>query len=151
MTKMYKTARGKSLDVDKIKLVNESTVAVGNMRVNARGDKIGNGNKVVETRNQIMDKVYAVEEAPYSPNDPQTFAKQQAIMEATNAKQFNDLAKNLSVPITEPATAETPAAPTARPAARGNLASSVAKSADVVQEALPNPKDVKKAAGPSRI
>ena len=60
MARIYKSARGKSIDMDKIKLSNETTSAVGNMRVNARGDLIGAGGQITQGRNQVMDKVYAV-------------------------------------------------------------------------------------------
>lgn len=146
MSKLYKTARGKSVDIDKVKLSNESTVAVGNMRVNARGDAIGAGGKVTATRNQIMDRVYAVEEAPYSPNDPATYQKQQEIMNSERARQLSELASNLTVPTKTAATENSP-----QPAARGSLASSVAKTAQVDQKPLPKPSDAKKAQGPSRI
>lgn len=144
MTKIYKTARGKTIDIDKIKLANERVTAVGNMKVNARGDKLGAGGKVVAGRNQVMDRVYAVESSGtgYSPNDPQTFAASQATVEAGRAKQLHDLANNLvqsgSIEPTETAPAP----------ARGSLASSVAKTTTVVQEPLPNPKEPK---GPTRI
>jgi hypothetical protein len=70
MSKLYKTARGKAIDLDKLKLSNETTIAVGNMKVNARGDILGSGKQIAATRNQIMDQVYAVAEASYSPNSP---------------------------------------------------------------------------------
>jgi hypothetical protein len=149
MSKAYKTARGKPVQMDKIKLANENTVAVGNMRTNARGDVLGAGNSVAVTRNAVMDQVYAVEEAPYSPNDTQTFVKQQTQVQtmATNAQQFNNLANNLTVPVTPQATADT----TPAPAARGSLASSVADTTSVNQAAIPNPKTVAKSNGPTRI
>ena len=65
MARVYKTARGKSLDMDKIKLANESAVAVGNMKVNARGDLLGPGNAIAAGRNQVMDQVYAVPDPGY--------------------------------------------------------------------------------------
>ena len=34
------TSEGKSIDIEGLRLKNESTVAVGNMRVNARGDEL---------------------------------------------------------------------------------------------------------------
>ena len=61
MTKLYKTARGKTVDMDKVKLANETVTAVGNMKVNARGDKLGPGGQVIAGRNQVMDRVYSVE------------------------------------------------------------------------------------------
>lgn len=149
MSKAYKTARGKLVQMDKVKLANETTVAVGNMRTNARGDVLGAGNTVAMTRNQAMDKVYAVEDAPYSPNDTNTFNQQQIM--ATNSQQFNDLAKNLTVPVTAPEDTAPDATAPAVPAARGSLASSLADTTTVTQTAIPNPKDQAKSNGPSRI
>ena len=60
---------------------------------------------------------------------------------------MHDLATNL---VQSTTTAE-PVDPDTQPAARGSLASSVAKTVTVSQEPLPNPKDVKKSNGPSRI
>lgn len=148
MSKVYKTARGRMVDMDKVKLANETTVAVGNMRVNARGDVIGAGNQISASRNQVMDQVYAVEEAPYSPNDPQTFAAQQAVMESSKAQALHDLASNL----VQPTTNLEPAAPVqTTPAARGTLAGSVAKPVQVTQGPTPTPAEVKKSNGPTRI
>ena len=50
----HRTARGISVDIDRIRLANEQTIAVGNMKVNARGDQLANGGKIVKTRQQIM-------------------------------------------------------------------------------------------------
>jgi hypothetical protein len=148
MTKVYKTARGKTIDMDKVKLANETVNAVGNMKVNARGDRLGGGGKVIAGRNQVMDQVYAVNPAParrtggYSPNDPEVYAQQQSLVESNRAKELHDLATNLVQPTSiEPVEA-------AEPAARGSLASSVAKTAVVKQEPMPNPKTSN---GPTRI
>lgn len=149
MTKIYKTARGKTIDMDKVKLANERVTAVGNMKVNARGDKLGVGGKVIAGRNQVMDKVYAVDgtfsRGGYDASSPEVYAKQQALVEATKAKELHDLATNLIKPTSvEPVEAtETTPAP-----ARGSLASSVAKTTTVVQEPIPNPN---KSNGPTRI
>lgn len=58
MKKNYRSAMGKVIDMDSIKLANEEVIAVGNMKVNARGDELGFGGKVVKTRNQVMDEYY---------------------------------------------------------------------------------------------
>jgi hypothetical protein len=58
MAKMYKTANGKLVDMDMLRLKNEDTIAVGNMRTNARGDELGPGGKVVRTRNEKMNDSY---------------------------------------------------------------------------------------------
>ena len=46
------------VDVEKIILQHEKQVALGNMNVNARGDEIGAGGKVIKTREEIMEKFY---------------------------------------------------------------------------------------------
>ena len=144
MSKVYKSAKGKMVDMDKVKLANESVTAVGNMRVNARGDLLGSGGSVAQGRNAIMDQVYAVEPAPYSPNDPDAYAERLALIENSKAKELHDLASNLVNTTAEPAVPVNPApAP-----ARGSLASSIAKSVTVTQEAMPDPRKPK---GPSRI
>jgi hypothetical protein len=148
MTKIYRSARGKNVDIDRIKLANETTISVGNMRTNARGDLLGAGNKIAAGRNQLMDQIYSVDPVipAYSPNDSASFASRQAIMAESKAQELVHLTQNLTVPVESPADA----APT-QPAARGSLASSVAKPAAVNQQPMPSPKAQAKANGPSRI
>ena len=45
--KTYKTMQGKELDLDKLRIKNETVLAVGNAKVNARGDEIGPGGKII--------------------------------------------------------------------------------------------------------
>lgn len=45
----HKTAKGKTLDMEAIRASNERAVALGNMSVNARGDRLGRGGKIEET------------------------------------------------------------------------------------------------------
>ena len=52
--KIYKTARGAEVNLDSLRLQNETVIAVGNMRVNARGDELGAGGTIVRTRNQVL-------------------------------------------------------------------------------------------------
>ena len=58
MSKAYKTARGRVIDMDQLRLSNEDSIAVGNMKVNARGDELGPGGEVIRTRNEIMNEYY---------------------------------------------------------------------------------------------
>jgi len=58
MARSYRTAQGKSVDIEKLRLKNELVPAVGNMRVNARGDQLGPGGKVVKSREQMLDDHY---------------------------------------------------------------------------------------------
>lgn len=70
MGKIYRTAQGRSLDMETIRLQNELVPALGNMRVNARGDQLGPGGKVIKTREMIMDEYYKASAAPVE-NIPQ--------------------------------------------------------------------------------
>jgi hypothetical protein len=58
MAKNVKSMRGKEVDMEKLNLKNEMTPAVGNMKVNARGDELGKGGKVVKTREEILADYY---------------------------------------------------------------------------------------------
>ena len=51
--------QGKSIDMEKLALKNETIPAVGNMKVNARGDEIGAGGTIIRTREQVLADYYA--------------------------------------------------------------------------------------------
>jgi hypothetical protein len=61
--KAYRTASGRLVDMDTLALKNEMTIAVGNMNVNARGDQLAEGGKIVKTREEIMSEHYATKGA----------------------------------------------------------------------------------------
>jgi len=58
MKKSYKSALGRQIDIDSLRLSNENIIAVGNMKVNARGDELGPGGEVIRTRNEVMSEYY---------------------------------------------------------------------------------------------
>jgi len=58
MARTVRSMRGKEIDMEKLNLKNETLPAVGNMKVNARGDEIGKGGKVVRTREEILKDYY---------------------------------------------------------------------------------------------
>ena len=58
MGKVYTSMRGKEVDMEKMALKHEMTPAVGNMRVNARGDLLGPGGQIIKTKEQIIDEYY---------------------------------------------------------------------------------------------
>lgn len=64
MIKKYTTAQGTSLDIDNLRLVNETVIAVGNMSVNARGDLVAKDGSVKQTRNDIMKDTYRTLNVP---------------------------------------------------------------------------------------
>lgn len=56
--KVYKTMQGKDIDFDQLRMKNEMTLAVGNSRVNARGDEIGPGGKIIRKREDLMSEYH---------------------------------------------------------------------------------------------
>lgn len=58
MGKIYKTMQGKSVDMEKLMGQNELMPAVGNAKVNARGDELGKGGKIVRKREDIISEYY---------------------------------------------------------------------------------------------
>ena len=64
MATQHRTARGIPVDMDRLRLANETEIAVGNMKVNARGDKIGPGGKIIkDTTNGVIvpDQIATIE------------------------------------------------------------------------------------------
>lgn len=58
MGNTIKSMRGKEVDMEKLALRNEKTPAIGNMKVNARGDQLGPGGEVIKTREEILSEYY---------------------------------------------------------------------------------------------
>jgi hypothetical protein len=54
--KIYRSAQGKVVDLGALVLQNENTRAVGNMKVNARGDRIDENGKIIATRGEQVNK-----------------------------------------------------------------------------------------------
>lgn len=61
---VYQSANGKKVDMGALRLQNEKVRAVGNMRVNARGDVINDNNQVIRTRNEQVSKQYQNQTRP---------------------------------------------------------------------------------------
>ena len=61
---VYRSANGKTVDMGALRLQNEKVRAVGNMRVNARGDVINDNNQVIRTRNEQVSKQYQNQTRP---------------------------------------------------------------------------------------
>ena len=59
MTKeIHRSANGKTVDMGSLRLKNENVRAVGNMRVNARGDLVDDKNQVITPKNQQVNQNY---------------------------------------------------------------------------------------------
>ena len=68
--KVYRTAQGKTVDLGAIQLQNENVKAVGNMGVNARGDKVNPQNKTIDSKNTSLKRHYQRQIKTNVSNDP---------------------------------------------------------------------------------
>jgi hypothetical protein len=55
---VYRTMQGQIIDMDKLMQKHELTPAVGNAKMNARGDKLGPGGKIIKTREEVVAEYY---------------------------------------------------------------------------------------------
>lgn len=144
MSKIHRSARGDAVDMDMVRLSNESTIAIGNMRTNARGDQLGAGGKVVKTRAQVMQEYHKLNTAvphdiPIGPADAESFTSEQPKM------------TNLATPVAEdiPVSPSTATPEYVKP--RGSFAESVAEQTEITQELLEPAASRNKTDGISRI
>ena len=56
--KVYRSMQGKEIDLDKLRIKNENTLAVGNARMNARGDELGPGGKIVRKHEEASTEYH---------------------------------------------------------------------------------------------
>jgi rRNA maturation endonuclease Nob1 len=69
MKRIYRTMQGKEIDMEQLMARNETMPAVGNVRVNARGDELGPDGKIIKTRESVL--------AEYYDNDPRTVSEEE--------------------------------------------------------------------------
>jgi hypothetical protein len=123
--------------MDMLRLANESTIAVGNMRTNARGDELGTGGKVVKTRSQIMHE-YNKLNTPVPMDHP--ISDRADLIADTELPVTQVVAQaevtNLTTPMADdtPVVESTEVPQYVKP--RGSFADSVAKQTEVTQELL---------------
>lgn len=111
--KLYRTARGATLDIEELRAQNEHRVASGNMNVNAKGDTLGPGGTVIE---RVADRVRASAapqklksasvKAPLSPTEtvvaPETEITQ-STTNSTGVTEHIDAEGNITVEPAKPA------------------------------------------------
>jgi len=140
-SKVYRTAQGKSVDLGTIMLRNEHVRAVGNMNVNARGDKLDHNNRVIETKPRQIQKQNArttnVSAAPVQ-TSANASKNKQAKREKTQAQEYH------AVYAPPPVVEEAPVAVVAPPAQHiatpgkvleGGLAATIARQREAKQQA----------------
>lgn len=81
--KIYKTMQGRVIDMETIMAKNETMPAVGNARMNARGDELGAGGKVIKTREDSVAAYY--EDNPNA--IPKEGVKKSEVSKVTQSKE----------------------------------------------------------------
>ena len=66
---VYRSANGKIVDMGALRLKNERTRAVGNMKVNARGDMVNEKNQVIRQKNEQVKNQYNRQTKLIEPRD----------------------------------------------------------------------------------
>ena len=110
---IYQTAQGLQVNIDQMRILNEKSVAVGNMQVNARGDQVSHSGEIIKSRNEIMKDHYSRQIDPvvkYNPN------KRKQAQEAIQQEIQQQVApENIPQPLPTPTSGDL----------RGSLANSV--------------------------
>ena len=65
---VYRSANGKPVDMGALRLKNEKTRAVGNMKVNARGDEIDGRGRVIRKKTEQVNNQYQRQIKPTLPS-----------------------------------------------------------------------------------
>lgn len=139
--KQYRTAMGKVVDMGALMLQNEGVRAVGNMQVNAKGDKLNSTNKVIDKKTQqIKRQTKKQTNVSHKPQIAKPSKTQAAEMPVDPLDTFTDL----PVDEVEVVKEETPAL-------QGGLAAAIAKAKTVQQTKLTPPKQAAKASGVKKI
>lgn len=129
---LYNTANGKVLNMDRMRLLNEKTIAVGNMSVNARGDRVAPNGEIIKTRNEIMKERRNLH--------PVVRYNGHRSNEVAPVKQETDPETAPSSTVQETTIVQTPTTPTTSSNLRGSLASAV--NIDLTNVVLPTKKTI---------
>lgn len=94
--KIYKTARGKTVDMGALMLQNEKVRAVGNMEVNARGDRIDANGNVIDSKNRQVQRQIQ-RQTTAAPQEH--FSSTQAVRQAQAAKASANAPAPIAAPV----------------------------------------------------
>ena len=141
-SKTYKTAQGKIVDLGQLILQNENVRAVGNMNVNARGDRLDSSNRVIDSKNQQVQRQHQRQIA--------TNVSNQAVHTSNvHVRRTKKAAEQTTPDIdTTPVTTDSVSdnlddVTPVDTAPKGGLAAAIARSRTVVQEREKTPREIK--------
>lgn len=145
--KVYRTARGKTVDLGALELQNEDVRAVGNMNVNARGDRIDPQGSVVQSKNSRVAQVYDDQVANVHDAPVPTSSKRKKTsgggVEAVRTEQMPiKTSTQVKEETIEPPKVEVSEDPTITPPKPqlGGLAAAIAASKSIKQEPMKTPR-----------
>ena len=153
----YRTANGKMVAMETLRLENEKTIAVGNMKVNAAGDTLGPGGRPMATRQEAVNEYYNLHTPTVGGPQQAPVLREQQFDMGPVADPLIEEQDNFDVDATPAPEAQKPvihnvSAPAGQKPVRGSLAASVAqKPIDVKQELMKSAKQQHKAKGPARF
>tara|TARA_B100000925_G_scaffold270711_1_gene233407 strand:+ start:2318 stop:2725 length:408 start_codon:yes stop_codon:yes gene_type:complete len=88
--KQYKSMQGKAIDMDLLRQRNELTPAVGNVRVNARGDELGPGGKIIKKREEVLRDYYEDNAPPTQFEEPTGKPAEEPVVEPELAVEVEE-------------------------------------------------------------
>ena len=140
MTKnVYRTAQGKTVDLGSLILQNETVRAVGNMGVNARGDRVDGQNRSIDSRNQRVGRQYARQTTNVS--DQRKIKSRQDEIRADDVVADTVIQDQPATqPVAEPVLESPASSAPPSPIPEGGLAAAIAKARSIKQEPLKSPR-----------
>ena len=94
---VYRTMQGKEIDLEKLARQNELMPAIGNMKVNARGDELGPGGQITRRREDIVAEYYednpnarGSRTAAPTPVAPEPVVEKQQLVAKTKKPEINE-------------------------------------------------------------
>ena len=94
--KQHKSLRGKNVDMELLRKRNELTPAVGNARVNARGDELGPNGTILRKREEIVADHYSTAGTAIHAEAPEPLAPVAEDVPATVTKKTTKKSVQLS-------------------------------------------------------
>ena len=131
--KVYRTAQGKMVDLGRLQLQNENTRAVGNMGVNARGDKVDSMNRPIDKKPAQVQRQYNRQTS----SQPQAPARPKARPVAPAAVDIPSPPEDFQDDFVK-------AEQALAPAPSSGLAAAIARAREIKQEPIRSPQDAAK-------
>lgn len=89
---IYRSMQGKEVDMNKLVNQHELTLAVGNAKVNARGDEIGPGGKIIRKAEEVVSSsAHVPNEVQFNPSPIQVQQPSTPIETVKQTKNVKDV------------------------------------------------------------